>query len=74
MLLCLLDNCINMFLMTIYSNSQGSDSKTSKQNFLDPAFASGLPLYAVQRQCTQNSTFSVTVDVLGSEIEEGKNI
>nr|XP_048329625.1 ABC transporter A family member 7-like isoform X1 [Ziziphus jujuba var. spinosa] len=48
----------------------GSDSKTSKQNFLDPAFASGLPLYAVQRQCTQNSTFSVTVDVLGSEIEE----
>ncbi|PON57305.1 ABC transporter A, ABCA [Parasponia andersonii] len=42
----------------------GSESKPQYSNFLDPAFYSDLPIYNVQSQCTQNSTFSADVPIL----------
>ncbi|TYJ98619.1 ABC transporter A family member 7-like [Cucumis melo var. makuwa] len=40
-------------------NVVGSSSMTENNNFLEPAFASDLPLYNVQLQCTRNSSLTV---------------
>ncbi|KAF3437771.1 hypothetical protein FNV43_RR20527 [Rhamnella rubrinervis] len=71
----------NMFTSSFILNSSstldeltnsvlGSESMPQQNNFLDPAFYSGLPIYNVQRQCTQNSTFSVQVPVASTEVQE----
>lgn len=52
---------------------QGSHSMPETTNFLDPAFYSGLPLYNLQRQCTENSTYSVSVPVMTFERQQGKD-
>ncbi|XP_062116464.1 ABC transporter A family member 7-like [Humulus lupulus] len=41
----------------------GSESMPQYTNFLDPAFYSNLPIYNLQRQCTQNSTFYADVQI-----------
>ena len=43
-------------------------------NFLEPAFASNLPLYNVQLQCTGNSSLTVSVPVMSVEKPKGKLI
>ncbi|XP_068308111.1 ABC transporter A family member 7-like isoform X2 [Pyrus communis] len=48
----------------------GSESTPDYSNFLDPAFNSGLPLYSVQSQCSQNSTFSVPINILSIKIQQ----
>eukprot|EP00257_Ricinus_communis_P020309 XP_015579513.1 ABC transporter A family member 7 [Ricinus communis] len=49
-------------VVDIVANSVlGSDTEPERDNFLDPAFLEASPLYSVQRQCTSNSTFSVSV-------------
>ncbi|KAM1080974.1 hypothetical protein EV1_015435 [Malus domestica] len=48
----------------------GSESTPDYSNFLDPAFISGLPLYSVQSQCSQNSTFSVPINILSIKIQQ----
>lgn len=45
-----------------------------QSNFLDPAFYSGLPIYSVQRQCAQNSTFSIAIDTSFNQLQEGTYI
>lgn len=44
---------------------------TENNNFLEPAFASNLPLYNVQLQCTENSSLTVPVPVLSVEKPQG---
>ncbi|RZC16975.1 ABC transporter A family member 7 isoform B [Glycine soja] len=67
-------NMIPSTLSTIYSsdimaslasNVVGSESEPGNTNFLEPAFFSDLPIYYLQNQCTQNSTFSVSVQMSG---------
>ncbi|KAG5032123.1 hypothetical protein JHK82_015710 [Glycine max] len=50
---------------SLASNVVGSDSEPENTNFLEPAFFSDLPIYYLQNQCTQNSTFSVSVQIAG---------
>ncbi|EXB93458.1 ABC transporter A family member 7 [Morus notabilis] len=57
-------------LVGIARNVSGSHSMPEYTNFLDPAFYSGLPLYNLQRQCTQNSTYSVSVPVMTFERQQ----
>lgn len=52
---------------SIAFNVVGSSSMTENNNFLEPAFASNLPLYNVQLQCTENSSLTVPVPVLSVE-------
>ncbi|XP_050221977.1 ABC transporter A family member 7-like isoform X2 [Mercurialis annua] len=60
---------VNMFPSSFNLNSSsamdnvvlGSDSEPENNNFLDSAFLENSPIYNVQRQCTPNSTFSVSV-------------
>ncbi|KHN47631.1 ABC transporter A family member 7-like [Glycine soja] len=63
-------NMIPSTLSTIYSsdimaslasNVVGSESEPENTNFLEPAFFLDLPIYYLQNQCTQNSTFSISV-------------
>ncbi|KAI4336022.1 hypothetical protein L6164_014600 [Bauhinia variegata] len=46
---------------SVASNVVGSESATELTNFLEPAFFSGLPIYNLQNQCTQNSTISIPI-------------
>ncbi|KAJ1401641.1 P-loop containing nucleoside triphosphate hydrolase [Sesbania bispinosa] len=48
---------------SLATNVLGSESMTENTNFLEPAFFSDLPIYYLQSQCTQNSTFSIPVNV-----------
>ncbi|KAG6587528.1 ABC transporter A family member 7, partial [Cucurbita argyrosperma subsp. sororia] len=48
-------------------NVVGSSTMTENNNFLEPAFASNLPLYNVQLQCTGNTSRTVSVPVLSVE-------
>ncbi|XVE56975.1 hypothetical protein DITRI_Ditri04bG0054700 [Diplodiscus trichospermus] len=41
------------------SNVLGTQTYPDIYNYLEPAFASDLPIYNVQSQCTSNSTFSI---------------
>ncbi|RDX64090.1 ABC transporter A family member 8 [Mucuna pruriens] len=50
-------------ITSLATNVVGSDSQTEITNFLEPAFFSDLPLYYLQSQCTQNSTFSISVQI-----------
>ncbi|KAG5019798.1 hypothetical protein JHK87_015653 [Glycine soja] len=50
---------------SLASNVVGSDSEPENTNFLEPAFFSDLPIYYLQNQCTQNSTFSVSLQIAG---------
>jgi len=36
---------------------------TENTNFLEPAFFSDEPIYYLQSQCTQNSTFSISIEL-----------
>ncbi|KAF7838432.1 ABC transporter A family member 7-like [Senna tora] len=49
---------------------QGSESKTEYTNFLEPAFFSGLPIYYLQTQCPSNSTFSVPIQILTTNMQQ----
>ncbi|PKI78008.1 hypothetical protein CRG98_001628 [Punica granatum] len=46
---------------SLSNNLVGSSSWPELQNFLEPALFSDLPLYNIQRQCSLNSTVSVTI-------------
>ncbi|KAK7411461.1 hypothetical protein VNO78_02894 [Psophocarpus tetragonolobus] len=46
---------------SLATNVMGSDSEPDYTNFLEPAFFSDLPIYYLQTQCPQNSTFSISV-------------
>ncbi|KAK7304601.1 hypothetical protein VNO77_42484 [Canavalia gladiata] len=48
---------------SLAANVLGSDTETEYSNFLEPAFFSDLPIYYLQSQCTQNSTFSIPVQI-----------
>ncbi|XP_042521053.1 ABC transporter A family member 7-like isoform X2 [Macadamia integrifolia] len=48
----------------------GSSSVTDGDNFLEPAFFSDLPLYNIQPQCTQNSSFSVPIQILTNTVQQ----
>ncbi|XWS51101.1 hypothetical protein CRYUN_Cryun12cG0147500 [Craigia yunnanensis] len=43
-------------------NVLGTQTYPEVYNYLDPAFASDLPIYNVQSQCTSNSTFSILIN------------
>ncbi|XLU27241.1 hypothetical protein S245_063307, partial [Arachis hypogaea] len=49
----------------------GSASKTENTNFLESAFFSGLPVYYLQKQCTENSTFSFPLQIESYSIQQG---
>ncbi|KAI9086550.1 hypothetical protein K1719_031634 [Acacia pycnantha] len=51
-------------------NVLGSASLPQTQNFLDPAFLSDLPIYYLQTQCTQNSSFSVPIQISTNTIQQ----
>nr|BAO45863.1 ATP-binding cassette transporter subfamily A member [Acacia mangium] len=51
-------------------NVLGSASMPQTQNFLDPAFLSDLPIYYLQTQCTQNSSFSVPIQISTKTIQQ----
>lgn len=65
--------CLELLKLNLlgFSNSQGSSSMTENNNFLEPAFASNLPLYNGQLQCTGNSSLTVPVPVLSVEKPQG---
>ncbi|XP_027367022.1 ABC transporter A family member 7-like isoform X2 [Abrus precatorius] len=44
---------------------------TEDTNFLDPAFFSDLPIYYLQSKCTQNSTFSISVQISTINKQQG---
>ncbi|XLU57881.1 hypothetical protein S245_052529 [Arachis hypogaea] len=48
----------------------GSASKTENTNFLESAFFSGLPVYYLQKQCTENSTFSFPLQIESYSIQQ----
>ncbi|KAJ1384495.1 hypothetical protein SESBI_42503, partial [Sesbania bispinosa] len=48
---------------SLATNVMGSESMTENTNFLEPAFFSDLPIYYLQSQCTQNSTFSIPINI-----------
>ncbi|KAK9664019.1 hypothetical protein RND81_14G014400 [Saponaria officinalis] len=50
-------------LRTLAENVFGSASKPDTQNFLDPAYFSGLPLYVVRPACPPGLTLSLPIDV-----------
>ncbi|XVE54827.1 hypothetical protein DITRI_Ditri03aG0113900 [Diplodiscus trichospermus] len=49
-------------LGSVATNVLGSETYPEDYNYLDPAFASDLPIYNVQSQCTPNSTFSFLIN------------
>ncbi|CAJ1975258.1 unnamed protein product [Sphenostylis stenocarpa] len=50
-------------MASLAANVAGSSSMTEDTNFLEPAFFSDLPIYYLQSQCTQNSTFSISFEL-----------
>ncbi|OMO98253.1 ABC transporter-like protein [Corchorus olitorius] len=44
------------------TNVVGTETYPERYNYLEPAFASALPLYNIQSQCTSNSTFSISIN------------
>jgi hypothetical protein len=61
-----------MLLIVFFKMFQGSASYPYTDNFLDPAFVSGEPVYNVQSQCSSNSTFSVSSRLSSTELlQEG---
>uniref|UniRef100_A0A5B7AWJ4 ABC transporter domain-containing protein n=1 Tax=Davidia involucrata TaxID=16924 RepID=A0A5B7AWJ4_DAVIN len=58
------------FLYSLANDVLGSETMTEYSNFLDPAFFSNLPVYHVQTQCTLNSTFSVSIPIAASAVEQ----
>ncbi|KAM5570708.1 ABC transporter A family member 7-like [Rosa sericea] len=57
-------------LDSLASNVLGSESMPESSNFLDPAFYSGLPMYNVQSRCSNNSVFSVPINISSIEIQQ----
>ncbi|XP_061353117.1 ABC transporter A family member 7-like isoform X3 [Gastrolobium bilobum] len=51
------------FTGTNQSFGESMFSSFTYDNFLEPAFFSDLPIYYLQSQCTQNSTFSIPVQI-----------
>ncbi|KAE8661779.1 ABC transporter A family member 4 [Hibiscus syriacus] len=49
-------------LGSVSSNVLGTETDPEHNNYLEPAFASKLPIYNVQSQCTTNSTFSFFIN------------
>ncbi|XP_010689557.2 ABC transporter A family member 7 [Beta vulgaris subsp. vulgaris] len=58
------------FLFSLANNVLGSASMPETQNFLDPAYTSGLPLYFVQPRCQSRSSFSLPVEILSSTLQQ----
>ncbi|XP_047149989.1 ABC transporter A family member 7-like isoform X2 [Vigna umbellata] len=50
-------------MASLAANVAGSASYTENTNFLEPAFFSDQPIYYLQSQCTQNSTFSISFEL-----------
>uniref|UniRef100_A0A803N329 ABC transporter domain-containing protein n=1 Tax=Chenopodium quinoa TaxID=63459 RepID=A0A803N329_CHEQI len=57
-------------LLSLANNVLGSASKPGTQNFLDPAYTSGLPLYFVQPLCLSSLSFSLPVDIVSSTLQQ----
>uniref|UniRef100_A0A803M7W3 ABC transporter domain-containing protein n=1 Tax=Chenopodium quinoa TaxID=63459 RepID=A0A803M7W3_CHEQI len=57
-------------LLSLANNVLGSASKPGTQNFLDPAYTSGLPLYFVQPLCLLSLSFSLPVDIISSTLQQ----
>lgn len=57
-------------LVALALNVSGSHSMPQTDNFLDPAFYSDLPIYNLQRQCTQEPTFSVPIQIISFERQQ----
>jgi hypothetical protein len=57
--------------MSFFKMFQGSASYPHTDNFLDPAFVSGEPIYNVQGQCSSNSSFSVSFKQSSIELQQG---
>ncbi|CAL0319926.1 unnamed protein product [Lupinus luteus] len=51
-------------------NVLGSATKTGYSNFFEPSFFSDLPIYLLQSQCRQNSTFSVSVQLASISMQK----
>ncbi|XVF11962.1 hypothetical protein REPUB_Repub08aG0073700 [Reevesia pubescens] len=50
------------FLGSLATNLLGTQTYPEGSNYLEPAFASALPIYNIQSQCTSNSTFSIVIN------------
>ncbi|KAA8542403.1 hypothetical protein F0562_023461 [Nyssa sinensis] len=61
-------------MYTFANNVLGSETQTEYTNFLDPAFFSNRSVYNVQTQCTLNSTFSVSIPIAGSAVEQDLDV
>ncbi|XP_074285014.1 ABC transporter A family member 7-like [Silene latifolia] len=57
-------------LRTLTENVLGTASKPVIQNFLDPAYFSGLPLYVVRPACSPGLKFSLPVKVASATIQQ----
>lgn len=57
-------------LLSLANNVLGTASKPQSQNFLDPAYTSGRPLYFVQPICQTRSTISLPVEIMSSTLQQ----
>ncbi|XP_043704668.1 ABC transporter A family member 7-like isoform X2 [Telopea speciosissima] len=57
-------------LNSLANNLLGSSSMTDTDNFLEPAFFSDVPLYNIQPRCTQNSSFSVPIQISSTTVQQ----
>ncbi|XVF51955.1 hypothetical protein PTKIN_Ptkin04bG0225600 [Pterospermum kingtungense] len=59
-------------LGSLATNVLGTETNPEGNNYIEPAFASDLPIYNVQRQCTPNSTVYIAINqssmVMGKEV------
>ncbi|KAB1216661.1 ABC transporter A family member 7 [Morella rubra] len=55
---------------SLATNVVGSDAYPLTNNFLDPAFFSGVPIYNVQSRCSSNSTLSVSFEELSINVQQ----
>ncbi|XP_057526866.1 ABC transporter A family member 7-like [Amaranthus tricolor] len=55
---------------SLANNVLGSASKPKDQNFLDPAFTSGSPLYFVRPLCQSTPSFSLSLPIVSSTLQQ----
>ncbi|XVF51953.1 hypothetical protein PTKIN_Ptkin04bG0225400 [Pterospermum kingtungense] len=57
-------------LGSLATNVLGTEIYPQVDNYIEPAFDSDLPIYNVQRQCTSNSTFYISINQSSIEREQ----
>ncbi|XP_020227731.1 ABC transporter A family member 7 [Cajanus cajan] len=50
-------------------NVLGSDSAPGQNNFIEPAFSTGLPIYYLQRNCSDAEKFGLSLPIADNEVE-----